>query len=255
MESASGGAMSPFMARRSQSRSRGRTYVLVHGAWHGGWVWEAVAAGLRDLGNLVFAPSLTGLGDRKHLLRPGINLDTHADDIVNLVELEGLENIVLVGWSYGGMVTSDVLGRIPGNIASMVYLDAYAPERGRSMLNYAQRGASVDEATQLAIQGEDLPPLPLAVMGATDPDVAAFVGPRITPHPVMTVLQASKAPTERPNIPHTFVLAGANPSPTFKPFLKLFEDVPFATTHVLDVGHMMMITHPREIAELLANVR
>jgi pimeloyl-ACP methyl ester carboxylesterase len=255
MEPAPDRSMSPFITRRSRSRARGRTYVLVHGAWHGGWVWGAVAEGLRDLGHIVFAPSLTGLGDRRHLRRPGVNLDTHADDIVNLVELEGLENIVLVGWSYGGMVISDVLGRIPEKIASMVYLDAYAPERGRSMLNYAQRGASVDEAIQLAIRGEDLPPLPLEVMGATDPEVAAFVGPRVTPQPVMTVLQASKAPAERPNIPHTYVLAGINPSPTFKPFHELFEGVPFATTHVIDAGHMMMIRHPKETEELLAKVR
>ena len=70
-----------------------RTYVLVHGAWHGGWVWQSIAADLRAMGHIVYAPSLTGLGDRKHLRRPGINLDTHADDIVHLVTMEGLDDI------------------------------------------------------------------------------------------------------------------------------------------------------------------
>ena len=94
--------------------ARGRTYVLVHGAWFGGWAWKTVAEGLRAAGHTVYAPTMTGVGERKHLARAGINLDTHTDDIVNVIEMEDLSHVVLVGWSYGGMVVGNVLARVTG---------------------------------------------------------------------------------------------------------------------------------------------
>jgi pimeloyl-ACP methyl ester carboxylesterase len=201
-------------------------------------------------------PVAHGLGDRKHLLRPGINLDTHADDIVNLIELEDLKQVVLVGWSYGGMVVTDVLGRIPQRIASMVYLDAFFPERGRSATSYTSRNPP-DGLIQLAAQAKDMPPLPVQSLAVSDPAVIDYVTPRISPHPVLTFLQASKAPSERPKIPHTYVLAGAyaNQSQTFRPFHKLFQDERLRDAHVINTGHVMMLTDPAGTLQILANVR
>jgi pimeloyl-ACP methyl ester carboxylesterase len=236
----------------SESHRRGRTYVLVHGAWHGGWVWKPVAEALRALGHTVYAPSLTGLGDRRHLLRPGINLDTHSSDIVNLVEMEGLNDIVLVGWSYGGFVVSDVLARIPEKIASVVYLDAFAPEQGRTLLSYSQKASSIDDAVALACEGKDLPPLSLEWMGVTDPALKEFVAPRLSPHPVLTYLQPSKALKQRPNIPHTFVLATNSSIQAFKPFLAVFKAMPNATAIEAPFDHLLMLTRPNETTEILA---
>jgi pimeloyl-ACP methyl ester carboxylesterase len=233
----------------------GRTYVLVHGAWHGGWVWQKVADGLRAMGHAVYTPSLTGLGDRRHLLRAGINLDTHADDIVNLIEMEDLDQIVLVGWSYGGFIVSEVLARVTDRIASVVYLDAFVPERGRSVLSYSQRAASIDEAVQLAIEGKNLPPLSLDWMGVSDQGVIDYVKPRLSPHPIMTYLQPSKALIERPKIPHTFILATNSKIVVFSSFLKPFEDLPYAKTHVIGADHLLMLTAPEETLKFLANVR
>lgn len=111
------------------------TYVLVHCAQGGGWTWKFVAAALRAAGNDVWAPSLTGLGDRVHLARPDVNLDTHIQDIVNLIEFEDLSDIVLVGWSYGGMVVTGVADRLPEKLAHVVYLDAEVPEDGQSLFD------------------------------------------------------------------------------------------------------------------------
>jgi pimeloyl-ACP methyl ester carboxylesterase len=233
---------SPFLKALSRARGGGRTYVLIHGAWHGGWVWGPLAARLRAAGHDVFAPSLTGLGDRRHLLRPGVNLTTHADDIVNLIELEELNRIVLVGWSYGGMVASEVLARIPERIASVVYLDAFAPERGRSLLSYSSVASGFENAVQDAIQGKDIAPLSCERMGITDPEVTAYLTPKLTPQPVMTFLQTSGALERRPNIPHTYVLANRNPSLTFKTFHAALKKEPNVTTHALDVDHLMMLT-------------
>ena len=99
-------------------------YVLVHGAWLGGWCWTRVAARLRSEGHDVFAPSLTGLGDRTHLLSAGVNLSTHIDDICNVIAWENLTEVVLCGHSYGGFVITGVADRMPDRISALYYLDA-----------------------------------------------------------------------------------------------------------------------------------
>jgi len=240
---------------RAQSGG-GRTYVLVHGAWFGGWVWKPVATALRAMGHTVYAPSLTGLGDRKHLLGPEVNLDTHANDIVNLIQLEDLEKVVLVGWSYGGMVISDVLARIPERIASMVYLDAFAPETGKSQMSYANRSGSVEAVMNLAAQ---LKPIPLpapAVLSLDNHPLAGFILPRLSPHPTLTALQPSKSLAQRPaGIPHTYVKAAKTPSTTFQPFYDMFKDDPRATAILMDTFHTLMLTEPQATTQILANVK
>jgi pimeloyl-ACP methyl ester carboxylesterase len=158
--------------------SDSRTYVLVHGAWFGGWVWKDAAARLRAMGHIVLAPSLTGLGDRKHLLQPGITLDTHVTDIANLIELEELSTITLVGWSYGGSVVTDVLARIPERIGSMVYLDAMMPERGRCHASYSSV-QSTEEIMLLAGQNLDIPPLPVRPFGIDDESLVHYIESRV----------------------------------------------------------------------------
>lgn len=242
---------------RAQGNRNGRTYVLVHGAWFGGWVWKPVAEGLRQLGHTVYTPSLTGCGDRKHLIRPGINLDTHADDIINLIMMEDLKNVVLVGWSYSGMVVSDVLARIPDRIGSMVYLDAFAPETGKSQMDYANRNGSKDAISQMAFQGKDFAPLPVSSLGVSDKAIIDYCAARVVPHPVMTLVQASKALRERPaNIPHTYVLAGAysKQSSTFIPFYKMFQEDRRAKAIILETSHVMMLTDAKGTLDILATV-
>ena len=104
--------------------------VLIHGAYHGGWCWRDVAETLRREGHRVFTPSLTGLGDRHHLVDPDVNLDTHIADIRNLIEAEELHDVVLVGHSYGGAVITEA-GDLP-NVAGLVYIAAFAPDAGES---------------------------------------------------------------------------------------------------------------------------
>src|SRR5208283_3726244 len=96
-----------------------RTYVLLHGAWHGGWVWRDVASGLRAMGHAVTTPTLTGLGERRHVGNDTADLATHIEDVVAHIEMEELQDITLVGWSYGGMVVTGALARIPHRIKSL----------------------------------------------------------------------------------------------------------------------------------------
>jgi len=104
----------------------------VHGAWHGGWCWRRVADRLQRAGQRVFAPTLTGVGERRHLLRAEVDLETHIQDILGVLEAEELENVVLVGHSYAGLVISGVAARAPKRLRRLVYLDALLVEDGQS---------------------------------------------------------------------------------------------------------------------------
>ena len=120
------------------------TFVLVHGAWHGGWCWRRVADILERQGHKVFTPTLTGLGERSHLMRAGINVSTHVTDVVNVLKWERLKDVVLCGHSYGGLVVSGVAEQSAAAIGSIVFLDAFVPANGQAMedsTNQATRDA------------------------------------------------------------------------------------------------------------------
>jgi pimeloyl-ACP methyl ester carboxylesterase len=120
-------------------------FVLVHGAWHGGWCWRFVRERLKE--HQVFTPSLTGLGERRHLAGPDIDLETHITDVVSLLEMEDLHDVMLVGHSYGGMVVTGAADRVPQRIKRLVYLDAFVPENGKCLLDYVvpERAARMRE--------------------------------------------------------------------------------------------------------------
>jgi pimeloyl-ACP methyl ester carboxylesterase len=111
------------------------TYVLVHGAWGGGWKFARVAERLRRRGHIVFTPTLTGAAERSHLLSGNITLSTHVTDILNVFRYEDLSDVVLLGHSYGGMVITAVADKIAEKIAALVYLDAFVPENGQSLFD------------------------------------------------------------------------------------------------------------------------
>lgn len=128
------------------------TFVLVHGSFGGGWVWAAVAARLRAAGHAVFAPTLTGLGERIHLAHPGVDLATHVADVANVLAYEDLAGVVLVGWSYGGMAATGAADRAPARVARLVYVDAAAPEDGQCVFDIA--GPEAREMLEAAAERE-----------------------------------------------------------------------------------------------------
>ena len=107
-----------------------RNYVLVHGAAHGGWCWNKMVEPLRGAGHRVFTPTMTGLGERKHLLTNDVDIYTHCQDMINVIEYEELTDVILVCHSYGGLVTTLVADRIPNRITQLIYLDAQVPRNG-----------------------------------------------------------------------------------------------------------------------------
>ena len=147
------------------------TFVLVHGAWHGGWCWTRVARKLRAAGHEVHTPTLTGLGERAHLLTRDVDLDTHIADILGLFEAEEIEDAVLCGHSYAGMVITDVADRIADRLRAIVYLDAFVPDHGQSLFDLYGEDRTADARALAASDGDGwrMPPRPAAYFGKTRP--------------------------------------------------------------------------------------
>ncbi|MBX7502402.1 alpha/beta hydrolase [Qipengyuania sp. YG27] len=164
------------------------TFVLVHGAWHGGWCWREVRAGLEEHGHRTFAPTMTGLGERKHLLSPDISIDILVKDLVNVLEYERLEEVVLVGHSFGGAVLPGVAECARGRIAKLVFLDAAVLEDGESIFAMVDPEIVEERMRAAKIRHDGLAiPLPTqADLGITDDQLWNEIEGLLTPHPIAT---------------------------------------------------------------------
>jgi len=164
-------------------------FVLVHGAWHGGWCWQKVAPLLRAAGHDVFTPTLTGLGERVHLAHAGVGLDTHVQDIVKVLEYEDLQQVVLVGHSYGGMVISGVAEELAARLAQLVYLDAFVPADGQSTYDLVPQLATAGRQQAAATgAGWRVPPLP-GDFGVTAAADLAWLLPKLVDQPLASFEQ------------------------------------------------------------------
>jgi pimeloyl-ACP methyl ester carboxylesterase len=175
------------MAAEANAR---RTFVLIHGAWHGGWCWRPLAQLLEAGGHRVTTPTLTGLGERAHLQSSAVDLETHITDVVAHIAAEELSDIVLVGHSYGGFVVRGVAAHVPQAIAHVIYLDAFVPNDGETVADYA--GADRERDIRNLVEhnaAAAIPPLAAAAFGISDPAQAAWVERRLKPQPARTYLQ------------------------------------------------------------------
>jgi pimeloyl-ACP methyl ester carboxylesterase len=221
-------------------------FVLVQGAWMGGWYWRSVAQRLHQKGHDVFAPTLTGLGERSHLLNAGITLDTHIADIVNVIKYEELSDVILVGHSYGGMVITGVADAMPDKIAALVYLDAFVPESGQALLNLVPPGGRGPE-----LNGDTVTPLPAAAFGAS-PQVAAYVDARTSPQPVGTFTQPLKLSGGIDRVKKKIYIYANAPAPTtFTQFYDKLKADPDWTVRTLPCTHLVQIDMPDELTALL----
>jgi pimeloyl-ACP methyl ester carboxylesterase len=214
-------------------------YVLVPGACHGAWWYEPLAAELRQEGHAAYPVTLTGLGDPQELLAKPINLDTHVEDVVRLLNEADLHDVVLCGHSYGGMVISGVADRVPERIASLVYVDAFVPEDGASVMSLTSGfwhdwyigGAKAD--------GIAVAPLPI-------------LDPRATPHPLACLVQAIRLTGALDRVPRReyVYLANFENSPFTPVYQRLRED-PAWHVRSLPAGHNILRDAPDEFREIL----
>ncbi|MGE3875480.1 MAG: alpha/beta fold hydrolase [Parvibaculaceae bacterium] len=246
------------MQERGGGRIGAKTYVLVHGAWHGGWCWREVARLLRALGHQVTTPTQTGLGERKHLLRRGITLDVFVADIVNHIESEELEDVILVGHSFGGVSISGAADRIAPRIRHLVYLDAVILESNQSTFGTlpadivaARRKSAAEKGQGIAMP---LPP-PSAFGIPDDHPLADWVRRRMTPHPLDTYETTLNLQHPIGNgRPRTYV---ACTSPAYEPLQRARDWVkqqPDWKYLELASGHDAMVLAPEELSRVLAEI-
>lgn len=236
--------------------------VLVHGGWHGGWCWRKVVPLLRAAGHEVWTPTLTGLGDRGHLLTPAVDLSTHVQDVVNLLEYEDLRGVLLVGHSSGGTVVAGVAQRVPERLAHLAYLDAFVPEAGQSLVDLLSPERRHDFERRVRAEGEDwkLPsPAPgpwevsvRQVWGVADEADLRWMVPRLGPHPFKTMTEPLPAGNPAATPPRTYIRCTSFPNPTFDRFAEAAGRPGSGwRSRELATGHDAMVTMPRALAALL----
>lgn len=231
------------------------TFVLVHGGQHGGWCWRRVAERLRRRGAQVFAPTLTGTGERAHLLTPTVSLETMIQDVINVLECEELQDVILVGHSFGGMPISAAADRVPERIGHLVYLDAVVPDDGESAaeqisdevfrpwLNMAE-----EQTGGIALPIHFTP----ADLGVTDPGDAAWIARRLTPHP--TRGYTDKVHLDNPvgnSLPVTYI--ACNQDLGLNPSRERAQDRGWDYVS-LDSGHNAMMIAPDDLTALLTEI-
>jgi pimeloyl-ACP methyl ester carboxylesterase len=235
------------------------TFVLVHGAWHSGECWERVVPLLESAGHRVLAPSLTGYGDKAHLLGPEVGLDTHVDDVVKLILDEDLTDAVLVGHSYAGLVISSAANRIPDRISHLVYLDAMVPEDGESAIDVMPVNRYLVDLAKKSESGWRVPPLPaspppLGLFGVTDPADVAWLRALLSDQPVRCLEQPVHLDNPAVNkIARTHIhCVGPKPEGIVRrPVPPIQSNGDPARVWELPTGHDCMITMPSELTELL----
>jgi len=232
-------------------------FVLVHGGRHGGWAWRYVALRLRARGHEVYTPTLTGLGERAHLLSPQIGLDTHIDDLVGVFEFEDLEDVVLVAHSYGGMPVAGAMERVADRVRAVVWLDAHMPRNGESIFGLIgpERAEQMRKMAADAGPGWFIPTSDASWWGLSDPEQIAWVNSKTTPQPIKTYVDAVGTTDRAWSHPGTMIEC----SESRLPELELERQRSRAQTDAhfhrreIDTGHEPMIADPEVLAQLLVD--
>lgn len=228
-----------------------KTFVLMHGAWHGGWCWHQVAEILRARGHRVTTPTQTGLGERCHLLSTDLTLQTFIDDLVNHVVAEDLQDVTLVGHSFGGNAVSGAAEAIPERINDLVYLDCTILMGGDTLLDKLPPGKLSERIASINENDIAVPPPDVSAFGVSDPDQAAWLQPRLTPHPISTM--HSPLPLKNPpgnGLPTRYI---ACTDPQYHPpgTVEAWVAPLGWPIEELATGHDAMITAPLALAEIL----
>jgi pimeloyl-ACP methyl ester carboxylesterase len=229
------------------------TFVLLHGAWHGGWVWQRVASLLRAAGHDVHTPTFTGVSDRAHLLTPSVGLGTHIQDVVAYLDAYDLTDVVLVGHSYAGQVVAGVADRVPERVRTRVYLDAFVGDDGDAAIDLLPDTVAGHYRESVAGPGFGwlIPVRSLTVLGVTDEADLAWLGPRLTPHPWLTYTEPLRLRGSA-DVPAAFVEC-TDWMRVFRPHAERAAARGWPV-HEVATGHEAMVTAPKELADVLLTI-
>jgi pimeloyl-ACP methyl ester carboxylesterase len=228
------------------------TFLICHGAWSAGWAWKKMHPLMAAAGYRLLTPSYTGLGEREHLANPGIDLETHIADILNVIKYEDLRDIVLLGHSYGGMVATGVADRARERIAQLIYLDAFVPRSGQSLFDLNEPGRQPMRDRAQSGDGWRVPPNP------TPPDTPQadldWLTERRVDMPIKCFEQGLKLSAE-PAMPRSYIYAKRiTPADTFGPFAARAKSEPGWGCHEIDVSHSPNVTAPEALMGVLQKI-
>jgi pimeloyl-ACP methyl ester carboxylesterase len=246
-----------YGTKRGEARMAERTFVLLHGAFHGGWCWARVAAELRARGHRVFTPTQTGLGERRHLLSPAVTLETFIADLVNVLDFEDIADAVLVGHSFAGPIITAAADRVPERISQLVYLDSGILEDGEAPFDRLPP-AVVAERTRLArlsSGGLSIPAPPPQAFGVPDGPGAEWLARRLTPHPFATFTDRLRLANPPGNgLKRTYICCT---DPIYGPLEEARRRVKGKRGwewREIATGHDAMVTMPETLARMLAEI-
>jgi pimeloyl-ACP methyl ester carboxylesterase len=228
--------------------------VLAHGAWSAAWAWKKMRPLMRTAGHEFFSPTYTGLGERAHLAHHEIDLSTHIQDVVAVLEFEDLQDVTLLGHSYGGMVATGVADRARNRIARVVYIDAFAPTDGQSLFDLVgpkgeanMRAGAEKEGNGWRVPINPMPP-------DTSPEDVAWASPRRRPQPIRTFEQKLRLDSKEPP-PRHYIYAKRNmPGDVFRQFAERARSEPGWSCHEIDASHNPHITCPQDLMALLTRI-
>ncbi|HEX2651970.1 MAG TPA: alpha/beta hydrolase [Burkholderiales bacterium] len=231
------------------------TFVVAHGAWSAGWAWKKMRPLMRARGHEIFTPTYTGVGERAHLAHKDLDLEAHIADVIGVLEAEDLKNVILLGHSYGGMVATGVADRAARRIAQLVYLDAFAPRDGQSLLDLQTEEARqrVYDGAKKEGEGWRIPPNPAPP--DTTPQDLAWVNAHRRPQPLKTFEQKIRLTGAVERLPRTYIYCTkSRPGDVFRQFRDRASKEKGWTCIDLDASHSPNVTAPEALAEVLDSI-
>lgn len=235
------------------SSSSDKTVLVCHGAWSGGWSWKKMFPLAEAAGWRLVVPTYTGLGEREHLAHPGIDLETHIQDILGVIKFEDLRDIVLLGHSYGGMVATGVADRVRDRVSQLIYLDAFVPRDGQSLLDLNEPARPTMEALARSGDSWRVPPNP------TSPDTAEadleWLSKRRVPMPIKCFQTKLRLQHGEPALPRSYIYARRiTPADTFGQFARRARTEPGWRYFEIDASHSPNVTAPDALMQVLRQI-
>ncbi|KRR27274.1 esterase [Bradyrhizobium lablabi] len=235
------------------SSTSSKTFLVCHGAWSAGWAWKKMHPLMQAAGHRLITPSYTGLGERAHLAHPAIDLNSHIEDMLAVIRYEDLRDFVLIGHSYGGMVATGVADRARDKVKQLIYIDAFVPEGGQSLLDLNEAARARMQELAKSGDGWRVPPNP------TPPDTAPadveWLSARRVDMPIKcfeTKLELQGGPL---TLPRSYIYATRiTPADTFGPFARMTKADAAWSYYEIDASHSPNVTAPEALMALLQKI-
>jgi pimeloyl-ACP methyl ester carboxylesterase len=233
--------------------TRGKTFLVAHGAWSAAWSWKKMHPLMQAGGHRLIVPTFTGLGERAHLSTPAVNLETHIQDVLGVIRFEELNDIVLVAHSYGGLVATGVADRVPERIRQLIYIDAFVPRDGQSMWDLVPKG-NLEFLMKGLAEGDGWRVLPMPVPADTSPEDKQWIERFRMPQPLHCFDMPLKLTRGDTKVPRTYIYAQTHaPADPMRPFADRAKREGWGY-HEIDASHSPQVTAPGKLAPLLNTI-